>query len=182
MKALDSNRNARPTGGDRSWRSDRRRWLARGLVGVLLLAGLPQVRKWLEPPLASEAGVQAYLDGLAGRSVPGLQYVVVGPDGVLFEYAGGWANIGQKRQMTAGTTMMAFSMTKTVTAVAVLQLAEQGLLGLGRRDFLVRIDRAVPPARRWEDDHRCLQRQIRCRPNPTCCRSSPLVDRVPCPA
>lgn len=62
--------------------------------------------------------------------VPGLQYMAVTADRVCFEYAGGWADIRGRRAMTLSTTLMAYSMTKIFTAVAVLQLAERGKLGL----------------------------------------------------
>ena len=73
--------------------------------------------------------------------VPGLQYIAVTADRVLFEYAGGWADIQGQKAMTLDTTMMAYSMTKTFTAVAILQLAEQKKLRLD-----VVIDRYLPKA------------------------------------
>jgi len=86
-----------------------------------------------------EADLSGYLDQIAGSDVPGLQYMVVDADQTLFEYAGGWADIQANRPMTPGTTLMAYSMTKTFTAVAVLQLVEQGRLGLADE-----LDRHVP--------------------------------------
>jgi CubicO group peptidase (beta-lactamase class C family) len=71
------------------------------------------------------------LDRHAGSRVPGLQYIVVNAYGTLFKYAGGWADIQNRKAMTLDTTMMAYSMTKTFTAVAILQLVEHGKLGLG---------------------------------------------------
>jgi D-alanyl-D-alanine carboxypeptidase len=71
-----------------------------------------------------------FLDRYAGSEVPGLQYAVIGSDETLFEYAGGWADIRNQRLMTSDTTMMGYSMTKTFTAVAVMQLVEQGRLSL----------------------------------------------------
>jgi D-alanyl-D-alanine carboxypeptidase len=62
-----------------------------------------------------------------GSTVPGLQYIVVNAGARLLEYAGGWADVQNRRAMTLDTTVMAYSMTKTFTAVAVLQLVEQGL-------------------------------------------------------
>ncbi len=73
--------------------------------------------------------------------VPGLQYLAVTADQILFEYAGGWADIQGQKVMTLDTTMMAYSMTKTFTAVAILQLAEQKKLSL---DDV--IDRYLPNA------------------------------------
>jgi CubicO group peptidase (beta-lactamase class C family) len=79
---------------------------------------------------ATRGTAQAVLERYAGSRVPGLQYLVVDADSTLFEFAGGWADIGNRRAMTPDTTLMAYSMTKTVTAVTVLQLAEEGKLGL----------------------------------------------------
>jgi CubicO group peptidase (beta-lactamase class C family) len=80
-------------------------------------------------PGSTEAAL-AYADGIAGNDVPGIQYVVVTADEVLADFAAGWADIAAMRPMTSDTTMMAFSMTKTFTAAAVLQLVEDGRLGL----------------------------------------------------
>ena len=62
--------------------------------------------------------------------VPGLQYIALTADRVLYEYAGGWADIQGQKAMTLDTTLMAYSMTKTFTAIAILQLAEQKKLSL----------------------------------------------------
>lgn len=84
---------------------------------------------------------KSFLDRYLGSRVPGLQYVVVTADRVLFEYAGGRADIRGDRAMTPATTLMAYSMTKTITAIAILQLLERGKL---RLDDLV--DRYLPVA------------------------------------
>jgi len=49
---------------------------------------------------------------------------------VISSYAGGLADIRTDRAMTAQTPMMAYSMSKTITAVAVLTLAADGRLEL----------------------------------------------------
>lgn len=69
-------------------------------------------------------------EAVARGDAPGLQYVVVGPEGVRFEGATGWADLAGRRPLRPDTTMMAYSMTKTITAAAVLQLVEQGRLSL----------------------------------------------------
>jgi CubicO group peptidase (beta-lactamase class C family) len=73
-------------------------------------------------------GVIQILERYAGSRVPGVQYTVVDADSIVFEYAGGWADIWNRRKMTPETTLMAYSMTKIFTAVAILQLVEQGNL------------------------------------------------------
>ena len=64
------------------------------------------------------------------HAAPGLQYVVVSAGGTLHEHAEGWADIAARRPMDLATTLMAYSMSKTVTAVATLQLADTGALRL----------------------------------------------------
>jgi D-alanyl-D-alanine carboxypeptidase len=80
----------------------------------------------------------AYLDHVTGQ-VPGLQYVVVDETGPIYEFAGGWADIRRAQPMTAATTMMGYSLTKTITAVAVLQLVGRGGVALDHE-----LDRFVP--------------------------------------
>jgi CubicO group peptidase (beta-lactamase class C family) len=65
--------------------------------------------------------------------VPGVQYAVFGAHRILFEYVGGLADVGRETPMAPGTTLMAFSMTKTFTAAAILQLVERRQLGLDER-------------------------------------------------
>lgn len=61
---------------------------------------------------------------------PGLAYIMANASGTIVERAGGFADISGRVPMTIATTQSAFSMTKTLTAVAALQLAEQGALRL----------------------------------------------------
>jgi len=75
--------------------------------------------------------VKDYLDRTIGKSIfPGIQYVVTDSSGRIFEYDGGLADISNGIPMRSGTTMMAYSMTKTFTAVAVLRLVDAGVIGL----------------------------------------------------
>ncbi|HET6439583.1 MAG TPA: serine hydrolase domain-containing protein, partial [Anaeromyxobacter sp.] len=64
------------------------------------------------------------------KRAPGVQYVVVGRGGTVFEGAAGWADLAARVALEPSTTMMMYSMTKTVTAVAVLQLVEERVLFL----------------------------------------------------
>lgn len=73
----------------------------------------------------------AYLTKQITRSrVPGLQYLVLDPERVAFEFDGGWADLRHRGPMTPATTMMAYSMSKTITALAVLQLVAAGRVAL----------------------------------------------------
>lgn len=78
-----------------------------------------------------ENSVRSYFDQLINRGrVPGIQYLVVGDQNILFEYFGGKRDIGANLSVTPETTFMASSSTKALTAVAVLQLIERGKIGL----------------------------------------------------
>ena len=75
--------------------------------------------------------VESLLTSLASTSkTPGIQYRVVTSTGVAYEHASGWADINHQRPVDAATTMMAYSMSKTMTAVAALQLVESGAVGI----------------------------------------------------
>jgi D-alanyl-D-alanine carboxypeptidase len=80
--------------------------------------------------LVTKDNITCVLEQYVGSKVPGLQCVVADAGRTLFEYAGGWADIQNQRAMTPDTTLMAYSITKTFTAIATLQLVEQGKLGL----------------------------------------------------
>ncbi len=74
---------------------------------------------------------RTYLDALvAGSQTPGIQYLVLDSVHTLLEYDGGWADLRHRVPMDSSTTMMAYSMSKTITAVAVLQLVEAGKVAL----------------------------------------------------
>ena len=75
--------------------------------------------------------VRSTLDAFVRASrTPGLQYVAVDSSAILFEQHDGFADLAARRPMLAGTTQMAYSMSKTITAAAVLQLVERGRVGL----------------------------------------------------
>jgi CubicO group peptidase (beta-lactamase class C family) len=67
---------------------------------------------------------------IAEREYPGIQYAVLDDDGVRFEYNGGWRDVAAHSPVTATTSFMSASMTKTVTALAVLQLVDRRLVEL----------------------------------------------------
>ncbi|MEM9611454.1 MAG: serine hydrolase domain-containing protein [Actinomycetota bacterium] len=69
-------------------------------------------------------------DGVARGAAPGAVFVVVDRDGVRYEGAAGERAIGSGVDMTADTVGAIFSLTKSVTGAAVMQLVEQGRLDL----------------------------------------------------
>jgi CubicO group peptidase (beta-lactamase class C family) len=78
-----------------------------------------------ERAVSGAENVRSHLDALVRDSkTPGIQYLVVAPEHIVFDYAGGWADIAGRHPLDAATTMAAYSMSKTITAAAVLQLVE----------------------------------------------------------
>lgn len=72
----------------------------------------------------------ALLMELSGSDGPGVQYIIVDKDRVLYQHSSGLADIKNGLAMTASHTMVFFSITKTLTAIAVLQLVERGRISL----------------------------------------------------
>ena len=74
---------------------------------------------------------QRFLDEvISGSESPAVQYIIVTEDSVLFEYNNGLSDIKNKIKIDAHNTLNAFSVTKTFTALAILQLQEQGRLNI----------------------------------------------------
>jgi D-alanyl-D-alanine carboxypeptidase len=85
------------------------------------------------PGIAPQAPMQAreLLDRwLAQGETPGVQYIFASAQQVLFEHNAGSADLAAGTPVTPRTTFNAYSVTKTFTAAAVLQLAERGRIDL----------------------------------------------------
>ena len=61
---------------------------------------------------------------------PSVQYAIFDSGHIIHNFRFGLADIANQKPVTGHTTMHAYSVTKTFTAIAVLQLAEKGLLQL----------------------------------------------------
>jgi CubicO group peptidase (beta-lactamase class C family) len=84
-----------------------------------------------QPRSSGADRARSHLASLVNASkAPGIAYVLVDSTRVRFEFHGGWADIRRRAPVDAATTMMAYSMSKTLTAVAVLQLVESGKVAL----------------------------------------------------
>ncbi len=100
-------------------------------LGILLLTmGCPSIKiedQGMTPDQKARAHIEQLLtDG----EYPGIQYMVLDRQGVVFEFNGGWRDTAARAPVTAKTTFMSASMTKVITALAVLQLADRGLVSL----------------------------------------------------
>jgi CubicO group peptidase (beta-lactamase class C family) len=78
-----------------------------------------------------EQQVESHLAALLQTGkLPGIQYMVVDQRDVRFEYCGGRRDVASDLPVTASTTFMASSSSKTLTAAAVLQLKDSGAVDL----------------------------------------------------
>ena len=107
-----------------------RTWLAAllALAAVLTLAASPVAAKG---PLSAEQAeaVRTYVgDVLAELNVPGAAVVIVGPEGILL--AEGFGADGRGGAPTPQTPFQIASLSKQLTAIAVMQLIEAGDLDL----------------------------------------------------
>ena len=77
-------------------------------------------------------------DQIRKHKTPGIQYYHFNQEKIIFNYAAGFADIENNIPVNETTTFNAYSMTKTFTALAVLQLVEKGLIGLDKpvKDYL----------------------------------------------
>lgn len=99
-----------------------------GIFPVVLLMALYCVEISADP---ASLNVQKYFDEqIQDSTIPGIQYLILNSNHILYEYTGGWADIALKKPMHPNTTMMAYSQTKTITALAILQLYEARKLNL----------------------------------------------------
>jgi len=105
------------------------------LIVIIGVGYLTLVSKPLKPPQAVSnlAELEAYLDDLTGHnpdSPPGLSLVVVKDGEIVYQKGFGLADGPRNIPATADTVYNQWSMVKPITAIAVLQLHEQGLLDI----------------------------------------------------
>ena len=77
-----------------------------------------------------DKAVSLLLNQYAADDEPGIQYIVVSESDTIFNQSVGLSNVASNTALEASQTMAAFSMTKTLTAIAVLQLVEQNKIKL----------------------------------------------------
>jgi CubicO group peptidase (beta-lactamase class C family) len=67
---------------------------------------------------------------IATEKSPSVQYFFFDENNIIDSFQSGFANITKQKSVDENTTYNAFSVTKTFTALAILQLAEQGKINL----------------------------------------------------
>lgn len=100
-------------------------------VLIITTLSLSCSSNYLELNMTTKEKAESVLRAMIDDSdTPGLQYIIVNKDSTIFEYSGGFSDLEHKIKMTPEVTFNAFSVTKTFTALAVLQLEEEGKLNL----------------------------------------------------
>jgi len=106
------------------------------IVFFILLAILLGYSAWPKMPQPPDAvknvtELDAYLEKLVNSGTPqGLSMVIVKNDSIVYRKGFGWADGPRKIQATPQTVYHWWSITKIPTAMAILQLQEQGKLKL----------------------------------------------------
>ena len=106
-----------------------KRLLALGSIVVLLFVGVKAATLRLTSE-GSTALSTFFADAVARGDIPGVVAMVVDRDQVLYHEAFGKKNTAKNLPMAKDTIFRIASMTKAVTSVGVMQLVEQGKVGL----------------------------------------------------
>lgn len=97
------------------------------LSTFLISCGIQMNRSINDPILR----ISQFIDSQTKDSIiPGIQYVAVDLNGTIIDYASGYSDIKNSTILKSNTTLMMYSMTKTFTAIAILQLVESGKIKL----------------------------------------------------
>lgn len=83
--------------------------------------------------LSRDEQVTKLLIELSPNDAPGIQYIIVNRDATIYSSSSGLADIENKTPLSLSHTLSAFSMTKTLTAIAILQLAERQEINIDDR-------------------------------------------------
>ena len=98
-----------------------------GLIGILILCGYYFVINRQIPMNEIE---QVLLNEVEANKSPSVQYYLFDKDKIIYEYNLGYANIDKQIKTDNSTKYNAFSVTKTFTALAILQLSEQNKIDI----------------------------------------------------
>ncbi|OSZ82549.1 hypothetical protein CAP35_04580 [Chitinophagaceae bacterium IBVUCB1] len=98
---------------------------------AFLLVGLFSCKKDEDLTVSSKDELEQKLKAeLEGKGFPSISYSVVKNDKVVYSGAMGYADKNNKIPATDNTRYLVASVSKTITAVAVMKLVEQSLIGL----------------------------------------------------
>jgi len=83
--------------------------------------------------MSRDEKVTKLLIELSPDDAPGIQYIIVNKDATIYAFSSGLADIENRTPLSLSHTLSAFSMTKTLTAIAILQLAERQEINIDDR-------------------------------------------------
>jgi len=83
--------------------------------------------------MSRDEQVTKLLIELSPNDAPGIQYIIVNKDATIYAFSSGLADIKNRTPLSLSQTLSAFSMTKTLTAIAILQLAERQEINIDDR-------------------------------------------------
>jgi CubicO group peptidase (beta-lactamase class C family) len=108
----------------RMWPGVVSRWIGIGAMALLLAA-------CAQRPLADPEALRALVAQEVERAgLPGASFALLRADGSMLSHAVGWADAEQRIALLPGARMRIASVSKPLTAVTVMMLAQEGVLDL----------------------------------------------------
>ena len=104
----------------------------RSLVALIAMTWLA-VHIFCGEDMVAPNGRATRFGGVVAKRRSRHSVVIVSRDATVYSHSTGLADIAAKTPMSFSHTLSAFSMTKTLTAIAILQLAERRKLGIDDR-------------------------------------------------
>lgn len=83
-------------------------------------------------PVKNPSAESILLSELSNQKSPSVQYAFFNEKKIIYEFREGYANLKSAIKVGNGSTFPLFSITKTFTALSVLQLSEKGLIDLDK--------------------------------------------------
>ncbi len=94
-----------------------------GLIMIFLYSCNSQIKDMNELDVILKKQIE-------NHKTPSVQYAFFNKDSIIYTFKDGFADIQNQKKITDKTTYNVYSITKTFTALAVLQLAEQGKIDI----------------------------------------------------
>lgn len=100
---------------------------------ILIVLTLPFLFMNISEKNTAEKSAKKFLDEQIEKGqTPSVQYVLFNQNEILYQYRNGYSDLKNKIPTDSNTTFNAYSITKTFTALAVLQLAEKNIIDINK--------------------------------------------------
>ncbi|MBN2611079.1 MAG: beta-lactamase family protein [Bacteroidales bacterium] len=109
----------------------------KNFIIILMLMSLSSC-KAQKPEMKMNAIDHELIKQIEKHKTPALHYIIFNKDSILYRFKKGFSDVKNEKPIDENTKFNAFSITKTFTALAILQLEEQGKLGIDKpvKDYL----------------------------------------------